>query len=204
MIKSVSVWAIRCALVLLVVGCNRNSPSPGLPIPNYAALKPDQLSLKQADLELAGTNYKADIVQKRNGADLQIDLTAEGQTIESERYRSDDRSFSVTDAGGERFEPPITLIKYPMSVGDGWTWTGNLLTGPEPHKATATVSTSTVDQTLIGGVVHGVVKIQVDLAIDSGRPSEPSKRKLVFYIAPNMGVVRREFGDYSTRKPLEQ
>ena len=202
---SKSSFAVLLALtVLMAGGCRGSKVASGVRILSYAELKPDNLTMKRADLALAGTNIRTDIQQAREKNDIQIDLMAYGQIIESERYRSTDTEFGVVDAGGERYEPPIPLIKYPMTVGDIWDWSGMLDTGPEPHKAKATITTSIQDQIIEGGTVHNVVRVEVALAIDSGRPGEPSRRKMTFWIAPNMGVVRREFGDYSTRKPLEQ
>jgi len=189
---------------LLAHGCQHANRSNGPPINAYRDIKPDSLTQKRCSLELAGSKYQAEIRQTKQGDQVQIDLMALGQVIESERYESNDTTFSVVDAGGERYDPPIPLLKYPMNVGDEWDWSGNIVTGPEPHKTKAKIATTNEDMTINGGTVHNVVRVEVLLSIESGRPSEPSTRKLKFWIAPDMGVVKRSFGDYSTRGPLDE
>jgi hypothetical protein len=184
-------------------GCGCNAPSQGIPIPNKAFLKPDRLALKQVDLKLAGSKFKADISQSIKGEEVKIDLLSEGQLIESEIYKSGEDGFFVVDAGGERYDPPIPLIKYGMHTGETWAWSGKLLTGPINHDAKANVRTSTESTAINGGMVPNTIKIEVELSIDSGRVGEPSTRKLTFWIAPEMGVVKRAFGDYSLRTPAE-
>lgn len=190
------------ALPLVCVQCRGGGSGTGPQINDYASLKPDNLTMKQCSLELAGSKYKADIEQKRDGTQIQIDLVAFDTVIESERYDSTPDAFSVMDAGGEQYEPPIPLIKYGMHIGDAWTWSGNLKTGPEPHRTTAKVTTSTENLASGGNTFPNAVRIDVVLSIDSGRPNAPSMRKLQFWIAKNLGVVKRSFGDYSTREPL--
>lgn len=195
---------VLLAIVLAIQCCGVPQGGTGLPIPSYSSLKPDQLTLDRCVLELAGSKYRADIQTVHEGNQVQFDLLAFGQVIESERYESTDKVFSVVSAGGESYEPPIPLVKYGMHLGDSWQWSGRINTGPEPHVTKAKVATSSEDLTINGGTVHNVVRVDVELSIYSGRPNSPSTRKLTFWIAPNMGVVKRAFGDYSARKPLEE
>lgn len=184
-------------------GCqNGSSPGPqGFAIPDRAMLKPDKLALSTCKLELAGTEYSAEIRQVQEGDQIQIDLLAHGQVIESERYQSTNESFSLVNAGGEQCDPPIPLIRYGMTVGDSWDWKGRTLTGPAPHAATAQITTSAESLTIKGQTLPKVVRIDVNLAIESGVPDSPVPRKLSFWIAPEMGVVKRSYDNYSTRLP---
>lgn len=188
------------AVGLIVHGCGPK-PAVGYTIPNYAALKPDNLTMTECRLELAGSEYKAEIRKTVQGDEIQLDLIGFGEVIESERYKSTTTEFSVMNAGGEKYDLPIPLIKYGMHVGDSWPWSGVTQTGPASHPATAKVTTSSEDLAMGGATVHDVIRIEVELSIDSGRPGAPSVRKLKFWIAPDKGVVKREFGDYSKRGP---
>jgi hypothetical protein len=195
-----------CVLLLVACalnGCGCNAPASGLVIRDKASFQPDRLTLKQVDLKLAGSKFRADIQQSIKGDEVRIDLLSEGGLIESEVYKSTDEAFSVVDTGGDRYDRPIMLIKYGMHVGETWKWAGKLVTGPVAREATANVRTSTESLTIDGGNVPDTVKVEVELSIDSGRPGEPSTRKLTFWIAPSMGVVKRAFADYSLRAPVE-
>lgn len=99
---------------------------------------------------------------------------------------------TVKGSLGDFFEPPIPLLKFPMTVGDQWTWTGENLSG-DLHKASAKITTSEQPTT---------VRVQVELALDSGT-GVPAKRTMTFVFAPGRGVVRREIGESSTRIPAE-
>jgi hypothetical protein len=206
LIRSLPMSLVACGFMLIacaIHGCGCNSPSGGLPIPNKAFLQPDRLVLKQVDLTLAGSKFRADIKQSNDGDQVTIDLLSEGQLIESEIYKSTGENFSVINAGGEQYEPPLPLIRYGMHVGEAWKWSGQLMTGPAARKAAASIKTSTEGMSIDGGIVPNTIKVEVELSIDSGRVGEPSKRKLTFWIAPEMGVVKRAFGDYSLRTPVE-
>jgi len=190
------------ALATLGMSSCQKPPPHGPPIATKSALNPDHIALEKCRLSLAGSQYKADIRQKQDGSHIEVDLMALGEVIESEQYQSTDDAFSVVDAGGEEYVPPIPLVKYPMHIGDSWTWSGNIDTGGVQHGTKADISTSSQDLTINGGTVHNVVRIDVSLSIESGNSASPSTRKLTFWIAPDMGVVKRASGDYSEREPL--
>ena len=74
--------------------------------------------------------------------------------------------------------------------------------GNEPHRASATVSTSTETLRLTTTGSTPSVLVVVDLEIESGG-QEPAKRKLRFWFVKDRGVVQRQFGIGSTREPVE-
>jgi len=204
--RSFAILIVSAAVALLaagiwLIGARKAKVATGYSIPNYSALKPDKLTMTECRLELAGSEYKADLKKTVFGDEIQVDILAFGEVIESERYKSTDLEFSVVNAGGEVYVPPIPLVKYGMHVGDSWTWIGDTRTGPAPHPAKATITTTTEDMAIGGSTIHDVIRIDVVLSIDSGKPGAPSLRKLKFWIAPDKGVVQREFGDYSKRGP---
>lgn len=195
---------VALVALLVAMSCTGGGSAQGIRIDSPTSFSPQPLALKQVTLKLAGTKYTADTRVSGAAGVQKIDLMAFGQVIESEEYRLSDRAFSVSDAGGERYEPPIDLIRYPMRVGDGWHWEGEIRTGPAGHRAQAKVSTASEDLTMKGETLHNVLRVEVELAIDSGIPSQPSKRMLRFEITPSMGVIKRAFGDYSVRGPVDE
>ncbi len=191
------------AVALGLCSCRGGSGSAGTgpPINDYAALKPDQLTLKSSHLELAGTDYRADVKVERRGSTIEIDLVHENSVIESERYESTEEGFFLSSASAQQYDPPVPLIKYPMHVGDKWTWSG--MTDPDSRHAKAEIASSIEGLTINGRTVPNVVRIDVTVSMEGGGDQSPTTSRLSFWIAPGLGVVKRKFGDYSTREPLE-
>lgn len=199
----VPVAALATALLIgLAFGCrDQGTQGNGFPIPDRATFKPDKIPFEECTLTFAGDKWTAKLSQKQEGDSIRIDLLGHGQIIESEHYKSTDQAFCLVSANGEEFSAPVPLIKYPMKVGDGWKWEGVTLTGPVKHKASAQVSTSAESLPIKGQTVPNVVRVDVVLTFDSGNPDDPAERKLSFWIAPEMGVVKRSYGNYSVREP---
>lgn len=134
---------------------------------------------------------------------ITIDSFAAGEKMDSEIYRSDDRGISVVTVTSETFEPPIPLIKYGMHVGDNWTWSGKANAGGIIHAVTAKISTSS-DNLFISNVAqHDVIRVEVNLAYDSGA-DKPALRKMQFWFVKDKGIVKRSFGGTLIRESLEE
>lgn len=209
-LKTLIVLFSLATLLLLGSGCSgcgsvsSGTSGTGLEITDRQSVKPGKLAFGECVLVLAGDRWPAKITEKWDGDDYQIDLVAHGEVIESERYKTTDEAFSLMAAVGESFSPPIPLIKYGMHLGDTWSWTGVTVTGPTQHKAAAKVVTSSETLTIKGQTVPNVIRVDVQLAFDSGIPSAPAPRKISFWIAPQMGVVKRSYENYSVREPPEK
>ena len=194
--------AIICLIGYGALGCrDQGTPGTGFLVASRADLKPDKLAYEECTLVLAGDKWPVKVSQKQEGDFLQIDLLGHGQVIESERYKSTGEEFSLVTAVGEEFSPPVPLVKYGMRVGETWKWEGKTHTGPAEHAATAKVVTSSESLPIKGQTVANVIRIDVILAFDSGIPDKPAERKLSIWIAPEMGVVRRSYDNYSVREP---
>jgi len=143
-----------------------------------------------------------EVGQAQKGEEMTFTFTAHGQTFETEIYKVNDSGFSLEDAAGERYEQALPLLKFPMNVGDTWSWTGSMVAGDEPHKASATVTTSS--ETILLPATGSVpsILVVVDLAIEGGGP-KPATRKLRFWFVPGKGLLKRQFGSASSREPLE-
>lgn len=127
-------------------------------------------------------------------------LTSKGTLIDVEHYRYDETSFNYIGNDDETFEPGIPLLKYPFSVGDEWKWSGLYKFGGKDRKASAKIkTTSEVLNTVVGQ--FSTIKVTADLEIESGIGSIV-QFPLVFWIAPDKGIIKREFPYSGTREPM--
>lgn len=188
-------------LCLLGASCSRSDPDQGEVVTTPEKLQPGALGANKATLVIGDLSIKVDLVRKVEGQDIEIHLIAEGEPFEVERYRQTNDGFYLVGrqlgdvkAGGEYFDPPIPLLKFPMRDGATWTWEGSNVSGDIPRKATATIKPE---------YKPDMVKVVVKLSVDSGAAT-PATTDLVLWFAPGKGIVRREFGQYSSRIPLEE
>lgn len=191
------------AMTAAVFGCGgpqaEDRPSAKAQYPNHEALGADKLERDEANLILAGTKIPVAIRQERDGDRYKILVRAFDQTLEEESYRISKDEFLFEHLSGERFEPPIPIVRFPLTVGDKWDWTGDAFLGPLSRPASATVSTANDKLNLASGNLE-TVRVVVDLTVKTGRGTM-ADRKLQFWIKPRAGVVRREFGSSSLREP---
>jgi hypothetical protein len=192
-------FLVGFALLLAVAGCRTSSTAKGDAIASFQDLKPDATIPEKASLAIGKIVMPVDITQKFDGGDMKIELEAHGQVLETEIYEIGPESFSLIEAAGERYDEPLPLLKFPFSVGETWKWVGKMTAGQEPHKASASISTSQEAIMLPSGSTDTVLVV-VDLSIESGGPS-PANRKMRFWFAKDKGVVKRQFGDASSREP---
>src|SRR5690348_2427633 len=102
LLPAIATAACTMLVASATVSCHRGQGGLGIAINKYEALKPDQFKDEQCALELAGTKYKAEVRRQQQGENLQLDLSAFGSIIDSERYRSTNEVFSLVEGGGER------------------------------------------------------------------------------------------------------
>lgn len=186
------------------IGCDRSDELPvqGTKIGTFAEVAPDALPYSKGALILAGTAIPVEIARERTEDRVIFSLIAHKQTLETETYSLARSGFAIESAAGESYLPPIPLLRFPMTIGEAWIWNGEMSAGDVKRSASATIKTS--DDTLnLPGVTGAAIKIDVQLSMDSGGP-EPAKRRLLFWVLPKMGVVRREFGASSTRLPAPE
>lgn len=194
-------------LAAIIVFASCNKPSGG-----SSGLGPKVLSIraisattppgKSAVLVLSGARIPVEIEGRTSGRFLTLNLLAHGEVVEIERYSSDQNTFSLFEAVGERYVPQIDLIRTPMSIGESWKWNGELESGNVSHRAEATISTSQ-EQLNVVGMSDEALKVRVDLLIDSGE-ARPAARTLTFWFVPGKGMLMREFGQSSTRAPVSE
>ncbi len=198
--------SIPITLLLLLVAAMACTPrsraASGQEIATIGDLSPDAKIPTSAKLKIGEIEIPVEIVQTTKGEEMTIEISAHGQVFENETYQIGDKSFDLLDVAGEHYEPKLPLLRFPMRIGETWDWTGRMTAGEEPHKATATI-TSTSDSVLLpGSGSTDTVLVIVDLSIESGGPT-PANRKLRFWFAKDKGLVKRQFGIGSSREPAE-
>lgn len=185
-----------------VTGCGwqGTAQSGGDPrYPNSDAFQPDRLPAKEASLILAGTRLPVELQERRKEGIFEIVVLAHGEDVEVERYFVADDSFSFAGLSGESFEPPIPILRFPVALGSKWGWQGKAFLGPVGRPARADIMLESDSLNLASGSLKAV-RVDVGLTVETGKETT-AERKLKFWLAPNSGVVRREFGSSSLREP---
>lgn len=184
-----------------IVGCPHKQPDPpeGDKFTTLADVRPDALPYQDASIILAGSPMEATLEEKREGDDVHFFIRMHGEVMEHERYRLTHNQFSFVGLGEESYEPPITLLTFPLTTGQTWEWKGEMRLGPLTKPAQATVTTASDTLNLAAGRFDAILVV-VALSIDAGT-NEQAKRELKFWFDPGKGIVRREFAASSTREP---
>lgn len=186
------------------VAAQQEPPAPRiLTLESADDLKLDALPYIQGQLILAGTVIPIELQLKRKGSEIHYLLLASGQQIEEEIYELGPSELLLRNASGESFTPPIPILRFPMSAGRSWDWSGKMASGPTPpRQASAQVTSEGVTLNVPGGPYSSVL-VRVKLEIESGGPSA-AERHLSFWFAQRAGLVKREFGSSSTREPVAE
>ena len=199
-----STWQAKPAIagLVTVLSFSCTPAHKGIRIDSMAELAPETVPGTSAELMLAGTSYSVQISVKRNEDRMELILLSHGEPFEIERYQVSADRFSLLDAAEEHFVPALPLLKFPLRIGDGWSWAGTMKTGDISRQASAKI-VSAWETLFVSGVSHDSVKITVDLAFDANKGKPPLKRQLVFWFEPKAGLIKREFGTASIRQPSQ-
>jgi|GEM_PF-915552 len=168
-------------------------------------LKPDVAPPAEAHIILSGTEIPVTLTEKRESNSIVYSwmVDAEGETgtpveVEREKYFSSKDLFSFAATAHEKYDPPLNLIRYPLTVGDSWDWSGDVVIGKNRTKANAKITSSADTLNLPAGNTSALL-ITVDLTYAGN--AAPSVRQLKFWFKPGMGLIRRELWGSSTREP---
>jgi hypothetical protein len=134
---------------------------------------------------------------EHDDGDFIVTLEHHGEIYDEEVYKESPSHFSLFEAAGERYSLPIPLLKFPLTVGQSWTWEGSAEAAGEAVTATAVITTSE-EQVYVCGVPVQSVKSHVQLRI--GGPTA-TIREMTFYFAPKRGLFKRQYGTISIREP---
>ena len=185
-------------LVLASIGCScMRTPEPVVAtLFGRFDLKPDSAPPREAILALAGTEIPITVERDKQGSTVHLLLRAKDDVLEDEFYTDTNDAFSFVEGGGETYSPAIPLITYPGRVGEVAKWRGEV----DGTSAVAEIVGKRIPS-YFNGAQSDVLEVRVSLTIQNDSPNG-SMRQLVFVIAPDRGVVRREFGPASVRRPM--
>ena len=172
---------------------------PALHAPAY--LSPDAAPGGEARLTMGAVTMPVKVVRKVTPDLIELRLLAHGEPIDLEGYRSLPTEFGVVYAEGERYEPPIPLLRFPMTVGDSWTWNGHMAATGTERPVSAEIVTSIGKVTMPDGP-REAVRVDVRLKMPTWGDAPAGRRTLDFWFIKGLGVVRREFGSESIREPM--
>ena len=193
------------AIALIGVGlysCTRapNGQSGNTLFQTSADLKPDANPGPKAVLRLLTTDIPVEVSQEVESNDVTLELIAKGEEIEVEKYRSTIEKFELVQAASESFEPPLTLLKFPLEDGAKYSWEGQLKMGEIGPEATAKITVAK-DSLNEKGYSGAAVLSRVELSFDGGAPTK-AVRTLKFWFVEGKGVLKREFDKGSARLPV--
>lgn len=138
---------------------------------------------------------------ERHGSNFTINLMAHGEIFDFEKYVSTDDSYSVSQAAGEDYVPPIPVLQFPLSVGGTpWTWKGNLFSELEAQPSHATITVST-DKVTIGQSAVSTIRSDVLVVIEPHGTMPGATRRMTFWFQEGHGLIKRQFGPTSMREP---
>lgn len=196
-IAGLAVWA---GLFLLGCGQIHIEPEPSAKFLSPKDLGADTPPPPAALLQLAGGEpLEVTVKANREGSKLHLELIAHREVIETETYSTTPTSFNLVEAAGETYEPVLPLMKFPMNLGDQWSWKGQIVLDSASIPAEAMITAANAPLGLEG---YPLEAVQVSVTLEIGDPrARAAKRTLNFWVAPGYGVLKREFGLSSSRYP---
>ena len=179
--------------VLALAGCVQEQQLSGNTIEQSADLFPETFQMP-VTMRLANVLIEAEAKMKIDGTTRTIEISSDGVPIEDEVYVVTRDSIAVKSLStSESFDPPLVLIKMPLTIGDTYEWEGKIDFAGPALESTATVVTSKDTPDLPTGP-RETVRVAVELRIDDGSP-KPAIRKLDFWFAEGVGPIRRDYGN---------
>jgi hypothetical protein len=203
---SLSFFSLGC----LLLGCTQVSNTIGDKIQSGSELFPSSVKGGPVTLVLGGIDIPAITQISSNDSTREIRVIANSEEIESEVYKVTEQEIALSHIGigkalgGETYNPPLTLVKFPMSVDGKVEWRGKLLIGDREFDASAVTVSKREQISLPTGTLE-TLHLQATLKISDGA-SMVSERKFEFWFGMGLGPVKRDFGNQVRipRKPVDE
>ena len=203
--RSLILGAIAVSLGAIVISrCSQSvktiASGSGAKYAKASDLNLSQAPYDEANIILGGIVLAASLTARHGEGTVEFVLELKDDPEpDIEYYEYDDESFRFAGTRYETYEPAIPLARFPFTVGDAWSWKGKSIFAGKTRSATATVTTGTEKLNVAGGPYETIViTIELSTAVDS---AERAVREMKFWIAPKIGIVRREFDFDSAREP---
>ncbi len=189
-------------LVVGSLGCSGGRQGPVV-FESFRDLQPSANPGEKATLRLGdGKTGKGTVAPSEFGVTLRyekkaetvsIELLTQGESIERELYEATPSTFRILSASEDAFSPGIDLVRFPAHDGQDWEWNGKVIYAGISRPAQAKIHVKKEEPGL-------VCEVNLKIQADPGRPD--LQRRLRFWFEKDKGVVRRSFGDVSTRLPV--
>jgi hypothetical protein len=92
--------------------------------------------------------------------------------------------------GANRINPPVPIIRYPMSVGKKWNWNGTFTGQGMNGKGTATLKVAAREKVKAGGKTLDAYRVDMDLTVSAAGQSIRMPNS--YWFAPGVGLVRQK------------
>ncbi len=175
-------------------------PAKGLRLSSRHDINPTSRIEKKAKVTSAGLSRSMDVETEHEDHEYTVRVQAHGEPYDEESYQNLPGSFGLNQAAGEMYDLPIPLLKFPMNVGDSWTWKGSATAAQESSPATAVVRT-TEEQVFVCAVPVQAIRTRVVVSIVPRPGAQAITREMTFYFAPKRGLFKRSWGNTSIREP---
>ena len=185
-------------------GCGPKKAPLGPPITStLQALAPGASPGKRATLRLgapptderngpSAMEFEVGIVRTVEGSETSFKLITGGETIERETYESSPGAFRLVSTGEDTFVPPLDVMRFPVRDGETWDWRGKVVYAGRTRDASARLTAKRDGEDVRSDVALTIV------ASEGGRRD----RRLTLWFRKGQGVVARQFGNGSSRRPV--
>ncbi len=193
---------------ILTSGCEKETVhsvtlTPVVEVRSIGDFKPDALPYTDAQIIIYGTNIDARLEADRSEGTLELAILTDDQVVERENYKFSEGSFKFAGTMDDTYDPPVPLVKFPMEVGDTWSWGGTIKSAGIEREATAKIASSNEVLNISGGPYETVL-VTVNIWIDADQ-EEKAERSMKFWFVPGKGIIQRDYEHSMTRtsKPTE-
>ena len=121
-----------------------------------------------------------------------FDWTVNGKTSQKETYLVSKQGVSRSQAGvtgTETINPPIPILKFPVKIGQSWTWKGSLKGGQKPMPASAILKVLSLDDVNTVAGKYKAYCVNLSLTITQGANTMTIQNK--YWFAKGAGLVKQ-------------
>jgi hypothetical protein len=121
-----------------------------------------------------------------------FDWQMAGRSTQMETYRVTSTSVERTRSGAggaNHLNPPLPVIKYPMSVGKAWHWKGSLVNGATSMPSSGDLRVGALEKVKTGAGTFTAYRVDVKLLVSAGGQTAHVDNS--YWYAPGAGMVKQ-------------